>query len=239
MNQISKKGTVYKFKSPDYSVNENNKVHYFIKPRGGHYTKGLRERTSDLVRSYGIDKLEFHRGDLILDVGANTGDLIPFFSEQRYIGFEPSPAEFRALEKNINSSCKVFNCAVGDIENETEFFISSAGADSSMHEPLFVENKIRVKQIRLDKLINERVKLLKVDAEGAEVEVINGAQNLLYQIEYIAIDLGFEKGIKQESTAPAVINFLLMNDFILISIARNERYLFQNIKCIKNIISSN
>ena len=57
-----------------------------------------------------------------------------------------------------------------------------------MYEPLIVESKNRVKQIRLDKLINERVRLLKVDAEGAEIEVIYGAENLLFQIDFIVID---------------------------------------------------
>ena len=82
----------------------------------------------------------------------------------------------------------------------------------------------------MDELIHERVKLLKVDAEGAEFEVINGAKNLLSRIEFIAIDLGFEKGIKQESTAPPVFNFLFENAFVLLAIAKNERYLFQNSK---------
>ena len=145
MNRISKKGVTYKFNGLDYFVIENNNMQYFIKSRGGHFIKGPRQRTSDLINSYGIDKLEFQDCDLIVDIGANTGDLIPYFFKKRYIGFEPSPAEFTALEKNTNSSCKVFNFAVGDIENETEFFISSAGADSSMYEPLLVESKIRVK----------------------------------------------------------------------------------------------
>lgn len=91
-----------------------------------------------------------------------------------------------------------------------------------------VEDKILVQQIRLDKLIDERVKLLKIDAEGAEEEVIIGAKNLLSKIEYIAVDLGFENGKKQESTAPPVINFLLKNDFTLFAISKNERFLFQN-----------
>lgn len=230
MNRISKKGVTYNFKNLDYYVIENYVVHHFTKPRGIHYTKGLWERTLDLVKSYGIDKIEFQNDELILDVGANTGDLIPYFPKQRYIGFEPSPAEFEALKKNTNSNCTIYNFAVGDTENETDFFISSAGADSSMYQPLVVESKIRVKQIRLDKLINERVKLLKVDAEGSEIEVINGAKNLLSRVEFIAIDLGFEKGIKSESTAPPVFNLLFENGFILLAIAKNERYLFQNSK---------
>ena len=71
-----------------------------------------------------------------------------------------------------------------------------------MYEPLIVESKNRVKQIRLDKLISERVRLLKVDAEGAGIEVIYGAKNLLFQIDFIVIDLGFEVGKKQESIVP-------------------------------------
>ena len=74
-----------------------------------------------------------------------------------------------------------------------------------MYEPLIVESKNRVKQIRLDKLISERVRLLKVDAEGAGIEVIYGAKNLLFQIDFIVIDLGFEVGKKQESIVHYVI----------------------------------
>jgi len=228
MNILSKKSITFKFKDLSYSVIEDNNEHHIIKPRGVHFIKGPRERTLDLVKSYGVDKLEFQIDDLILDVGANTGDLIPFFTEQRYIGFEPAPTEFAALEKNAKRNCKVFNVAVGDTEKYIEFFISSAGADSSVYEPVHVESKILVKQIRLDKMINEKVKLLKVDAEGGEVEVITGAKNLLSKIEFIAIDLGFEQGIEQKTTAPAVINILLINHFVLVSVARNNRYLFQN-----------
>ena len=46
-------------------------------------------------------------------------------------------------------------------------------------------------------------------------------------IEFIAIDLGFEKGVKQESTAPPVFEFLSGHNFKLIAIAKNERFLFQ------------
>lgn len=47
-------------------------------------------------------------------------------------------------------------------------------------------------------------------------------------IEFIAIDLGFEKGVKMESTAPQVFALLNKFDFKLIEIAKNERFLFEN-----------
>jgi len=230
MNRMSKKSVTYKKSGEKYYIIEENKVHYFVKSRGGLYSQGLTERTLDLIRSYSIDKIDFQEDDLVIDVGANTGDIFPYFRKQRYIGFEPSPEEYYALKKNTDSKSKIYNYAVGDIENDVDFFVSSAGGDSSIHQPLVIENIIRIKQIRLDKLINERVKLLKVDAEGAEIEVINGAMNLLPNIEFIAIDLGFEKGINLESTAPEVFNLLYENNFTLIAIAKNERFLFHNSK---------
>ena len=60
------------------------------------------------------------------------------------------------------------------------------------------------------------MKLLKLEAEGAEPEVIKGALNLLKNIEYIAADLGPERGLKQESTLKEVVNILLENNFKIV-----------------------
>jgi FkbM family methyltransferase len=237
MNAVSKKGVKYRFNKPLFNITEresSNTVHYFIKPRAVMYRYGLKRRVSAVAKSYLLDQIYFDNDDLVVDVGANCGDLIPYFTNQRYVGFEPSPAEFKALQQNSKSNCKIYNFAVSDKEIEADFYISSAGADSSLHKPPVVEKIIRVKQIRLDKFINEKIKLLKVDAEGAEVEVINGAENLLSKIEFIAIDLGFEKGIEQETTAPPVFNFLYQNDFMLYAVGKQERYLFQNSKISSN-----
>lgn len=231
MNRVSSKGIDYSYNKSNYFVSEKDSVHYFIKHRGRYYANGLRARTTDLIQSYAMNEINFTKDDLIVDVGANVGEFIPYFSHQRYIGFEPSPEEFKALKKNAkNVNCKVYDYAVGDIEKSIEFFISSSGSNSSVYEPLKVEGVISAKQIRLDKFINEKIKCLKVDAEGGEFEVIIGCENLLHQIEYVAIDLGFEKGKKEESTAPQVINFLVRKGFTLLKVTRSDRYLFRNLK---------
>ena len=117
---------------------------------------------------------------------------------------------------------------VGDANREIDFYLSSSGADSSVYQPPNFESKVSVKQIRLDSIIDERVKLIKIDTEGSELEVVIGALNLLPRVEYVAIDLGFEKGVLQESTAPEVIDLLYQNNFKLFKIAKNERFLFKN-----------
>jgi hypothetical protein len=62
------------------------------------------------------------------------------------------------------------------------------------------------------------------------LEVLQGSSGILEKIEYIAIDAGFEKGLQQDSTAPEVFTFLYQNNFVLVDIGKNERYLFQNMK---------
>ena len=71
---------------------------------------------------------------------------------------------------------------------------------------------------RLDTLISEPVKLLKIEAEGAEPEALLGCSQLLSKIEYISADLGFERGVLQESTLAPVTNYLLQNGFELLTV---------------------
>ena len=65
---------------------------------------------------------------------------------------------------------------------------------------------------------NRELKLLKLEAEGAEPEVIKGGIDVIKNIEYIAADLGPERGFNQEITLKEVANILLQNNFEIIDI---------------------
>ena len=68
------------------------------------YGKGLAARLKDLSESYFIEEIDFSDGDTFIDCGANVGDMILVTKNLRarvnYIGFEPSPDEFKCLKKN-------------------------------------------------------------------------------------------------------------------------------------------
>ena len=66
------------------------------------------------------------------------------------------------------------------------------------------------------KNINKKIKLIKIEAEGAEPEVVYGLKNQLKKIQYIVIDVGYERGNSQESTLVDCTNYLLKNNFRLI-----------------------
>ena len=78
-------------------------------------------------------------------------------------------------------------------------------------------------------ITGRRIKLLKLEAEGAEPEVIQGCDKILADIEFIAADLGEERGKEQESTMAPVINYVLSRNFEIISInAIRGSVLFKN-----------
>ena len=64
--------------------------------------------------------------------------------------------------------------------------------------------------------IQQRIKLIKLEAEGFEPEILQGLKKHLNLIEYITIDCGFERGIKLESTIAVCSNYLIKNNFKMI-----------------------
>lgn len=87
---------------------------------------------------------------------------------------------------------------------------------------------------RLDVLETRKIKLLKLEAEGGEIEVTLGALGILPNICYISADLGFERGVHQENTIAQVTNLLLENGFSMAkAIAPSGRmtFLFKNLRC--------
>ena len=204
------------------------KRYFLSKEQNVNYlSKGFTWRYENLAREYMLNKIEFISSDVIIDCGANIGDFEIFFKEKNldvdYLAFEPSPNEFKCLKRNLllpNSKC--FNYALFNEEKTFNFYISSENADSSLFKPKSYSAVKKVKAKRLDIIFKElelrKIKLLKLEAEGAEPEIILGCIDILPNIEYITADLGFERGINEDSTLPKVSNILLNNDFEMVDI---------------------
>ena len=97
---------------------------------------------------------------------------------------------------------------MGDKNHVVEFYYKPEFGDSSFLNMGDSESSYKCEVKTLDTFINEidlndkKIKLFKVEAEGAEPEVLNGAINTLKNIEFISADLGFERGVDQDTTAP-------------------------------------
>ena len=107
------------------------------------------------------------------------------------------------------------NIALFDNVGEFEFFLSSECGDSSLIQPPSYSSRIMVKTTTIDEYFKDepKIKLLKIEAQGLEPEILRGSVNTLNRIEYVAVDGGPERGLNRETTIECVANFLIQNGF--------------------------
>jgi FkbM family methyltransferase len=135
-------------------------------------------------------------GMTVLDIGAHHGLYTLLCSKSvggkgRVIAFEASPRECRRLGKHVRlNSCgnvRIEPCAAGSEHGSAEFYVVDGPTDwgNSLREPAVAEAtyKIRVEVRTVDDVLQglgiSRVDFMKIDVEGAELEVLKGAMHLL------------------------------------------------------------
>ena len=183
------------------------------------YPAGVRARINHLLRDYRIPFGLVKEGDLVVDVGANSGELGLWVQLRKatYIGFEPDPDAFRALSIN-NPDSSVFPIALSNKEGILPFHLATSDADSSLFPAGGAHQTIPVAVKTLDSVIREQrnsrpIRLLKVEAEGMEPEVLEGAVQTLQRVDFVAVDAGPERG--EADTVAPVLNFLFSQNFML------------------------
>jgi FkbM family methyltransferase len=128
-------------------------------------------------------------GDLFVDVGANVGlhTIAAARAMQgtgKIVAFEPFEETKRLLEKTvwINGFTQIVEIHQAAVSHQRGFEDLFLGATSG-HHSLFASEvprefqSVRVPTVRLDEVIgsDEVVSLLKIDVEGAELDVVRGA----------------------------------------------------------------
>lgn len=215
-------------KTSTFKAEQNGLIRYFTNPsRGFHlYRDGLIFRGEYLFNSYCLGNVSFSHTDVVIDCGANYGDLFikleKMILPQNYIAVEPNPKDFEVLKSNLPENAILINSALGNKSEIMKFYISEVGGDSSLVEPPFYEKLINIDVLRLDELIRllnlERVKLLKLEAEGFEPEILEGLGEKIRICQYIAVDGGYERGKEMKQTLTQVTNYLFSNKFELVDI---------------------
>ncbi len=184
------------------------------------YAKGTAHRQSWLVSDYRLPPDLVDPGDVVIDVGANIGELGRWVESNQgfYVAFEPDPHAHRALGSNVASN-HIFDVALSDENGTAEFYLSTSTADSSLFKPANTDAVVSVRKATLDSFLVEKrvvgpIRLLKVEAEGMEPEVLAGAVETLKRTEFVAVDAGPERG--GENTVSEVFRALIAADFEVI-----------------------
>jgi FkbM family methyltransferase len=148
------------------------------------------------------------KNDIVLDVGAHLGRYTIISSnlvgdDGKVVAIEASPLVFEKLKRNIKlnklSNTTSMNYAVYSKKTEIKLFFPSEGFQNSIYNSVMSNRSqdigkfVNVDANTLDNILQEKgikhedVNWIKIDVEGAELEVLKGAHNILSKSKDIAL----------------------------------------------------
>lgn len=177
--------------------------------------------------------IEQHDIDTVLDVGANLGQFAQGLRDGGYqgriISFEPQQTAFESLRRAQANDPLWDGCrlALGKSAGELSLNLSANSYSSSFLQPesatLLSEPAVgyvgaeMVLVERLDVLwpnLNCHRTLLKIDVQGFEQEVLEGAGSCLERIDLLFIETSLVSVYKNEPLIETMIAFLRRKDFV-------------------------
>ncbi len=176
--------------------------------------------------------ITFSPGDVILDIGANEGMfsimMAKLFPETRVIALEPLPSTYfnlvRNKELNKCSNIEAYNVGVGSPGKHTATLVTNKNGMSGGSTSLCTfnpehHNKTEVGLISLDEAFDlysiDRCRLLKIDIEGAEYEVLYPS-TVLPRVDYMTAEFHFNNKLDFQSRRPDGLIVWLTNQTKLI-----------------------
>jgi FkbM family methyltransferase len=144
----------------------------------------------------------------VIDVGANSGQFATFARHRwpgaRLICFEPLPGPRRQLEALLRGRAEVHPVALGSEPGRAEMHVASRADSSSIlplgeaQKRLFSMEEAQVLSVPVERLDSVVLSgevtgpaLLKIDVQGFEFEVLQGATDLLDVIDAIYVECSF------------------------------------------------
>lgn len=199
---------------------------YFVVKRKDYYVKyTLRKNIFSRRRLYVVDLETIQKGtgikkryfshddcpldpsDTVFDIGAARGMSTQAAAQKaaRVIAFEPSPRMFNCLKRNVNGdNIQIHQLAAWNEPREMEINYGLFSKDDSLLRPDTGDTGIS-KIVRVDTVEKfaaengvEKIDFLKIEAEGAEPEVIDGIGDV--DVEKIVVNCSPERDGKSPAT---------------------------------------
>ena len=166
----------------------------------------------DLIQNHIISQNDYFEGNIlrkldkfipegatILDIGANIGNHTVYWAMQDKIkkvySFEPLKETFKMLEKNIEindleEKVVLFNIGLSDEETSAKIshFNKTNIGGTSIEKT--ADGSLVVNKLDNIKINEDRIDFVKIDVEGHEIKVLNGAKEtfLKYKPNYVFIE---------------------------------------------------
>lgn len=160
--------------------------------------------------------------DLFLDVGANIGSytvLASAVARAQSFCFEPVPATFKILEKNIEINSignlvTAFNNGVGNKQEKLSFTDTADTVNHVVLDTATEDSVVVIDVVILDQIIpdNSQAMIMKLDVEGFEKHALEGAERLLHNhfLKAIIVELNgccHRYGVKEEEIHELLLSY--------------------------------
>ncbi|MBH8573087.1 FkbM family methyltransferase [Nostocaceae cyanobacterium CENA369] len=183
--------------------------------------------------------LESQDVKVIFDLGANVGRTVgrykDIFPQATIFGFEPFIEPFSQMENTFQNVEKIrlYNMAVSNINSNINFFLNKANETNSLlpitkeWDKYFGEDiatqagTVEVKTTTLDTFCKQagvdKIQILKMDIQGAELMALEGAINLLanQSINLIYTEVMFAKFYENQASFYKIYELLEKHNFVL------------------------
>ena len=183
-------------------------------------------------------------GDVVVDLGANIGYYTLLAArlvgrEGKVYAFEPEPTNYSLLLKNIAlngyENIVAVQKAVSDTTGKVKLFVDEKDTGAhSIYQPEEEKAFVEVEAVTLDDLFKgkeQRINVIKMDVEGAEMAALSGMDNLIRENKNLKMFVEFYlAGIKNAGNSPHEFARRLLEDynFSILAIgdySRNKQYL--------------
>lgn len=166
-----------------------------------------------------------------LDIGANKGQFSALcrylFPGVNIFAFEPLPEVARHCARALgNGDVKVYAHALGATASRARFYVTERADSSSLLHPgtrqeraygSRVASALDVEVRRLDQVLTSaqiaRPALMKLDVQGAELDVLEGCGALLRNVDYIYLEGSFVELYDGQALITDIIRFLDRHGF--------------------------
>ncbi len=166
----------------------------------------------------------------LIDIGSNKGQfgliMRNYIPDLEIHSFEPILEELDKQRKILGKAdVFYYNFALGNIESEIDFYITSRKDSSSVLKPLNSANNVykntekrKVQIKKLDKILDpkklKRPITIKLDVQGFELETLMGSEKFLDYADNIITEISFVEIYENQNKLNDLMNFIHSKKFV-------------------------